>query len=469
MYIEQMYTGCLAEAAYYIESDGKALIIDPMRETAPYLEKAKERGAEIEYVFETHFHADFVSGHLDLAKKTGAEIVYGPTAETGFAATVATDGQEFSVGKVKLKVLHTPGHTPESSSFLLFDEAGKEHAVFTGDTLFVGEVGRPDLAVKTDLTQADLAGMLYESLRNKLMVLPDDVTVYPAHGAGSACGKNISDERFSTIGKQRATNYALQPMEKAEFIKVVTTGILPPPQYFPKNAALNKLGYEELDAVMSKGLLPLSVDEVADAQERGALILDTRSKENFSASNFIPKSWFIGLDGSFASWVGTLITDMKRPLVVITDPGKEEEAVLRLARVGYTHVLGYLEGGFAAWEAAGKPVDSINTISVSDLETKWNAGSLNILDVRKPTEWEAEHLEGSENVPLNYIHDQMDKVDGDKTYYAHCKSGFRSLIFSTVLKSKGYHNVIDIDGGFDAILESGLKTTEFICPTTLEA
>ena len=469
MYIEQMYTGCLAEAAYYIESDGKAVIIDPMRETAPYIEKAKERGAEIEYIFETHFHADFVSGHVDLAKKTGAKIVYGPTAVTGFDSIIAEDGQEFSIGKIKIKVLHTPGHTPESSSYLLFDETGKENAVFTGDTLFIGEVGRPDLAVKSDLTQNDLAGMLYDSLRNKLMVLPEEVTVYPAHGAGSACGKNISDERWSTIGNQLKTNYALQPMDKEEFIKQVTTGILPPPQYFPKNAILNKQGYEDLDSVMAKGVNPMSPDQVEAAQKNGALIIDTRSKSDFSAGNYIPNSWFIGLDGSFASWVGTLISDLQQELIVVTDAGREEEAVLRMARVGYTNVLGYLEGGFQAWEAAGKPVDKVISVSVEELQKRMAEGEVNVMDVRKPTEWEAEHLENTPNAPLNYIHDELDKYDPAKEYFVHCKSGFRSLIAATVLKSKGINNVIDVLGGFNAILESDLKTTEYVCPSTLKA
>lgn len=468
MYIEQLYTGCLAEAAYYIESDGKAAIIDPMRETAPYIEMAKNRGAEIQYIFETHFHADFVSGHVDLAKKTGAAIIYGPTAVTGYDTTVATDGQEFTLGQIKIKVLHTPGHTPESSSFLLFDETGKEHAVFTGDTLFIGEVGRPDLAVKSDLTQDDLAGMLFDSLRNKLMVLPEDVIVYPAHGAGSACGKNISSERWSTIGKQLKENYALQPMDKADFIKQVTTGIMPPPQYFPKNAILNKMGYEELDEVMTKGLVPLTLDEVVDAQERGALIIDGRSKTAFP-QGFIPGSWFIGLDGSFASWVGTLITDMQRPLIVLTDAGREEEAVLRLARVGYTHVLGYVEGGFEAWKAAGKPVDTLESIPATELENRLANSDLKVVDVRKPSEWEAEHLEGAYNLPLDFIHDRLNEVQPENEYYVHCKSGFRSLVAASIMKANGFNQVIDIAGGFNDILNTGLKTTEYVCPSTLKA
>ncbi|NNE56313.1 MAG: MBL fold metallo-hydrolase, partial [Flavobacteriales bacterium] len=368
MIIEQIYTGCLAEAAYYIESDGEAAIIDPLRETSPYIKKAKENGATIKYVFETHFHADFVSGHVDLANKTGAEIIYGPNATTDYDILTATDGEVFSVGKLKIKVLHTPGHTMESSCFLLFDENGKEHSVFTGDTLFIGDVGRPDLAIKSDLTKEDLAGYLFDSLRNKLMTLPDEVIVYPAHGAGSACGKNMSSETWDTLGRQKKSNYALRAdMTREEFIKEVTDGILPPPQYFSKNAMINKSGYESLDKVMERGNIPLDPDTFeAMANHEGALVLDTRSKDDY-AQKHIPNSIFIGVDGSFAPWVGALITDIAQPIIFIADEGREEEVVTRLSRVGYDNTLGYLEGGIAAWEKAGKDIDSIEQVSAEDL------------------------------------------------------------------------------------------------------
>ncbi|RMG64804.1 MAG: MBL fold metallo-hydrolase [Bacteroidetes bacterium] len=466
LYIEQMYTGCLAEAAYYIESNGVAAVIDPMRETAPYVEKAAERGATIKYVFETHFHADFVSGHVDLANRTGAQIVYGPTATTDFDAIISEDGQVFRIGDITIEVLHTPGHTPESSCYLLRDENGKEYAVFTGDTMFIGEVGRPDLAVKSDLSQHDLAGMLYDSLRNKLMVLPDEVIVYPAHGAGSACGKNISDERWSTIGNQKQTNYALQPMDKEEFIKTVTHGIMPPPQYFSKNAMLNKKGTESIDKILSERVVPMEVAAVEAAMSEGALVLDTRSEEAFSTGH-VAGSLFIGLDGSFASWVGTLIEDMKQPIVVITDEGREEEAVLRLARVGYNNALGYLKGGVKAWEAAGHTLATVENMTADQLAELSQQGKATIVDVRKPNEYKSEHVVDALSFPLDFINQHLNELDKDETYYLHCLGGYRSLIAASVLKQNGYTKLVNILGGWRAIQETNLPKTDYVCPSTL--
>lgn len=466
MKIEQIYTGCLAQGAYYIESNGEAAIVDPLRETHTYIEKAKKRGAEIKYIFETHFHADFVSGHLDLANKTGASIVYGPGAKTEYAIHEATDGEVFTLGDVKIKVLHTPGHTPESSTYLLIDEEGREHAIFSGDTLFIGDVGRPDLAVKSDLSQEDLAGLLFDSLRNKVMTLPDEVIVYPAHGAGSACGKNMSKETTDLLGNQKKTNYALRPdMSKEEFIKEVTTGILPPPQYFAKNAMMNKTGVVSMDDVLEKGSVALDVDTFeAMANHEGALVLDTRHQSDF-VKDFIPNSIFIGIDGSFAPWVGALITDLHQPITFLAPEGREEEVVTRLSRVGYDNTLGYLKGGVEAWKAAGKEVETIKSISAEVLADKIKAGPVDILDVRKPGEFEAEQAEGAESLPLDFINDNMDKVDDTKDYQVHCAGGYRSVIFSSILKSRGFDNVTNIEGGYAAMKAAGIPVTAFVCPS----
>lgn len=469
MKIDQIYTGCLAQGAYFIESNGEVAIIDPLRETQNYIDRADKIGAKIKYIFETHFHADFVSGHLDLAKKTGATIVYGPGAKTSFDIHEAKDGEVFNLGKVQIKVLHTPGHTPESSTFLLIDENGKDHAIFSGDTLFIGDVGRPDLAVKSDLTQEDLASMLFDSLRNKIMTLADDVIVYPAHGAGSACGKNMSKETTDLLGNQKKVNYALRAnMTREEFIKEVTTGILPPPQYFSKNAMLNKTGVSALDEILEKGGVALDVDTFeAMANHEGALILDTRHQNQFK-KGFIPNSIFIGIDGSFAPWVGALITDLNQPIIYLADAGREQEVVTRLSRVGYDNTLGYLEGGIEAWLAAGKEVDTIESIPATQLAEEFKSGELNILDVRNPTEFSAEHIDGAQNAALDYINDNMEQINKDKTYHVHCAGGYRSMIFSSILKSRGFENVIDVDGGFKAISETDLPITAFVCPSTLK-
>ena len=458
MKIEQLYTGCLAQGAYYIESDGEAAIIDPLRETEPYLEMAQERGSTIKYIFETHFHADFVSGHIDLAKKTGAQIVYGPNAQTEYEKYEAKDGEEFALGKVKFRSLHTPGHTPESTCYLLLDENGEPHSVFTGDTLFIGDVGRPDLAQKaTNLTKEELAGWLYDSLRSKIMVLPDHVMVYPAHGAGSACGKNMSTETTSTIGVQKQTNYALRPdMTRDEFIAEVTEGLLPPPAYFAQNAALNKSGYESIDAVMQRGAEALDAEAfelVANANH--ALILDVRSKEDFVKA-FIPNSIFISLDGSFAPWVGALVPDLKQPILLVTPIGREEEAVKRLARVGYDSALGFLDGGFETWLAAGKEIDQIETIDVPEFERIINTATepINVLDVRKPAEYAASQIATAHNFPLDFINKKMSEISRENQYFLHCQSGNRSTIASSILKSRGFENIINVQGLFSDIENS---------------
>ncbi len=469
MNIEQIYTGCLAQGAYYIESKGEVAIIDPLRETHPYLSKAEKDNASIKYIFETHFHADFVSGHVDLAQKTGATIVYGPGAKTSYDIHEAHDNEVFELGDVKIKVLHTPGHTPESSTFLLIDEQGKEHAIFSGDTLFIGDVGRPDLAVKSDLSQEDLAGMLFESLRNKIMTLPDNVIVYPAHGAGSACGKNMSKETTDLLGNQKKVNYALRAdMTKEEFIKEVTEGILPPPQYFAKNAMLNKTGADSLDNVMAKGNVALDVETFeAMANHEGALVLDTRHQSEF-VKGFIPNSIFIGVDGSFAPWVGALIADLQQPIVLVADAGREEEIITRLSRVGYDNTLGYLKGGIDAWKAAGKEVDTIVSVGANVLKEKLETESVNVLDVRKPGEYQGEHIEKAKNTPLDFINDEMSRIDKDTEYYVHCAGGYRSVIFSSILKSRGFDRVIDVAGGFAAIVKEGIPVTDFVCPSTLK-
>jgi len=473
MKIEQIYTGCLAQGAYYIESNGEAAIIDPLREVQPYIDRANKRHASIKYIFETHFHADFVSGHMDLAKKTGAAIVYGPTKmKTGFECIVAEDGQVFKLGNAILKLLHTPGHTMESMCLLLTDETGKETALFSGDTLFIGDVGRPDLAqhVIADLTEQKLAAHLFDSLRTKIMPLKDDLIVYPAHGAGSACGKNLSKQTSDTLGNQKKTNYALQPqLTKAEFIKLLLAGLMPPPSYFPKNVLMNINGYDSIDDVLDRGSKALTPNEFEVlATETKALVLDTRSPQQF-AKGFIPNAINIARDGSFAVWAGTLIPDIKQKILVVTDPGKEKEVVTRLARVGYDHTIGFLKGGFDAWKNAKKQMDTLPTISVeafAEMEAK--DPSIAILDVRKKSEYDSEHIVNAINAPLDAINESMLLIDKNKTYYVHCAGGYRSMIFASILKARGYTNLIDVDGGFGAIKESGkFKMTEYLCPTTL--
>lgn len=469
MKVEQIYTGCLAEAAYYIESNGEAIIIDPLRETSPYIKKAEENGAKIKYVLETHFHADFVSGHIDLAKKTGATIVFGPNAQPGYNAYIAKDGEELQVGDVRIKVLHTPGHTTESTTFLLIDEEGKHHSIFTGDTLFIGDVGRPDLAVKSDLSQRDLAGMLYDSLHNKIIPLEDDIIVYPGHGAGSACGKNMSKETWSTLGHQKEFNYALQAKDKEDFINQVTTGLTQPPQYFPKNVMLNKLGYGNIDTILDRGntaMNPVQFEEAVNAE--GALVLDVRSAQEF-AKGFIPNSINIGLDGQFAPWVGALITDLEQTIAIVAPEGREHEAVLRLARVGYDNCIGYLEGGIEAWKNAGKELDFITSVSAETFaKLHLEDTKTETLDVRRSSEYLSEHIMDVTNFPLDFINENMNKIDPEKTYFIHCAGGYRSMIAASILKARGFNNLIDVEGGFSAIKKTGkLELTDYICPTTL--
>ena len=471
MKIEQIYTGCLAQGAYYIESKGEAVVIDPLREVESYVQKALNSGAKIKYVFETHFHADFVSGHVDLSKKTGAPIVYGPNANPSFDAHIAKDGEEFKVGDITFKVLHTPGHTMESTCYLLKDEAGKDVALFSGDTLFIGDVGRPDLAQKAaSMTQEELAGTLFDSLRNKVMPLADDIIVYPAHGAGSACGKNMSKETSDTLGHQKQTNYALRAdMTREEFIKEVTEGLATPPAYFPLNVMLNKQGYESIDEVMKRGQQALSPDafEVA-ANETGALVLDTRDPQTF-AQGFIPNSINIGIDGSFAPWVGALIPDIKQQILLVTDKGREEEVITRLARVGYDYTIGYLKDGFEAWKAAGKETDSIVSIDAGELAEKMKSGDVKVVDVRKKGEYVSEHVEGAIHMPLDDINDHLSDLDKNETYYVHCAGGYRSMIYNSILKARGYTNLIDVKGGFKAIKENGnIPVTDYVCPTTVK-
>lgn len=462
MKVEQIYTGCLAEAAYYIESNGEAAIIDPLRETGPYIERAEKDGAKIKYVLETHFHADFVSGHLDLAKKTGATIVYGPTAQPNFKAHIAKDGEELKLGKAGIRVLHTPGHTMESSTYLLLDENGKEYAIFTGDTLFMGDVGRPDLAVKTDLSREDLAGHLYDSLHNKIMPLPGDVIVYPGHGAGSACGKKMSKETWGYLGEQKKTNYALQPMAREEFVREVTEGLVEPPQYFPKNAVMNKMGYDSLDEVVERGRNPLSVRAFKAAwAEEEALVIDTRHQDEF-AKGFIPGSIFIGIDDNFAMWVGALITDLQQPILFVSEPDREKEVITRLARVGYDNPIGYLKGGFEAWKKAGEDVDTLDEVTPEKLAKLYEEKTINILDVRKESEYNAQHVVGAQNFPLDFINKNMSEVSRDKKYYVHCAGGYRSVIAVSILKSRGYNKLVNIRGGFKALEEIGeLPMTEY--------
>ena len=470
MKIEQIYTSCLAQGAYYIESNGEVAIIDPLRETQQYVDKAKANNAVIKFVFETHIHADFVSGHLDLAKKTGATIVYGPNANTVFDCYNASDNEEFKIGNITLKALHTPGHTLESVTYLLIDKNGKNHAIFTGDTLFLGDVGRPDLAIKSDLTEKDLAGMLFKSLRTKIMPLDDSVVVYPAHGAGSACGKNLSKETVGTVGNQKKTNYALRAnMTKDEFVKEVLNGIGKAPQYFSKNAKLNQSGYSELEEVLKKGNIPLSVSEFeSNAVKENILVLDVRTQKDFIDSH-IPGSLFIGLNGKFAPWVGALISDIKQPILLVVPEGKSEEAVTRLARVGYDYALGYLEGGMEAWIAAGKISDKLTSISSLEFEQRTKKQTLSVLDVRKKGEYDTMHLklDGLQHLPLDQINHRLDQIDTRKTYYIHCAGGYRSVIAASILKANRFHNVIDIAGGFATIKKTELSLSESICPSTL--
>ena len=471
MHIEQIYTGCLAQGAYYIESQGEAVVIDPLRETDPYTERAEARGAKIKYIFETHFHADFVSGHVDLAKKTGATIVYGPTAKTDYDTKVAEDNEVFKVGDVTITVLHTPGHTLESSTFLLKDENGKDYAIFSGDTLFLGDVGRPDLAIKQGaITREDLAGMLFDSLRNKIMPLSDDVIVYPAHGAGSACGKNMSSETWGYLGEQKKTNYALRAdMTKEEFIKEVTDGLVAPPQYFAKNAMMNKMGYDSIDEVMERGARALSPREFeVAANETEALLLDVRNREDF-VKGFVPNSIYIGLDGQFAPWVGALVPDLKQPILIITPNGQEEETVARLARVGYDNCIGYLKGGYEAWAADGKEVDAVESIDVDTFNNIYkNDTDISILDVRKESEWKAENIGSAQHFALDFINGNMSEVSPDKKYYLHCRSGYRSTIAASILKSRGFDNLVNVLTKFEAIAESEIPTSAFVCPSTLQ-
>ncbi len=472
MKLEQIYTGCLSQGAYYIESKGEAVVIDPLREVDSYIERAERDGAKIKYVLETHFHADFVSGHIDLAKKTGAKIVFGPAAKPDFEAYIATDGEVLRVGDISFKVLHTPGHTMESTCYLLSDEQGNQIGIFTGDTLFIGDVGRPDLAqkVSADLTQQKLAEYLFDSLRNKIMPLADDIIVYPAHGAGSACGKNMSKETTDTLGNQKMFNYALRPdMDKAEFVKEVTDGLLPPPAYFPENVMMNIRGYESIDTVLERGSRALDAPAFeAAANETDAVMLDTRDAEIF-AKGFIPNSINIGINGGFAPWVGALIPDIKQKILLITDEGREEEVVTRLARVGYDHTIGYLNGGIGAWIKAGKEIDQIESIRADQVvERLGQDASAVVLDIRKASEYYAEHVIGAENVPLDYINDHLSQIDKNKTYLVHCAGGYRSMIFNSILKARGYDNLIDVQGGFKAIKESGkMEVSNYVCPSTM--
>jgi len=455
MYIEQLYTNCLAEAAYYIESDGEAVVIDPLRESAPYLEKAASRNAKIKYVFETHFHADFVSGHIDLAKKSGATIIYGPEANTSYSVINAKDGEEFAVGKLKIRALHTPGHTLESTCYLLIDETGKNHAIFTGDTLFVGDVGRPDL-LDGVMTKEVLASKMYDSLNNKIKPLADDVIVYPAHGPGSACGKSMGKETFSTIGIQKQTNYALQEMSREAFIAAVTDGLSEPPQYFFEDARINKTGYTAIEDVISNNTKALDVNQFEDAINTGALVLDTRVADVFE-KGFIPNSLNIGLNGMFAVWAGTLL-DINKRLILVTEPGMEAESVLRLARVGYENVAGYLNGGITTWSEAGNKTENVTSISADDIQHYIADDSYVILDVRKPSEFESEHLEGAINIQLSEIASRAGELNANKKYIMHCAAGYRSMMAASILKEHGFNNFLNVSGGWTSIKKTGLPT-----------
>lgn len=458
MYIEQLYTGCLAEAAYYIESNGEAAIVDPIRETEPYTELAARRGATIRYIFETHFHADFVSGHLDLAKKTGATIVFGPGARADYDMYQAKDGEVFELGDVHIKALHTPGHTPESTCYLLYNEQGREEAVFTGDTLFVGDVGRPDLLDTVIISKEEQVSNLYDSLNNRIKSLPDHVVVYPAHGPGSMCGKNIGTDKQSTIGREKQTNYALQDMSREEFTKTILAGQPPAPQYFIKNAMINRQGYESIDDVLERNIRALSVDDTTQEIAAEAVILDARDAETFGAG-FTPGSLNIGLDGSFAVWVGTLV-DIKQRLVVVTGPGRERETILRLARVGYENVAGYLEGGFEAWRQAGKEVATIDTISPGEFAELYRNEQPSVLDVRRTNEYETAHVNGAFNIPLRDLEAHISEVPADTRTYVHCAGGYRSMIAASLLKAHGYSNIVNIRGGFEMLRDTGVAIVE---------
>ncbi len=463
MKVEQIYTGCLAQGAYYIVSQGESVIIDPLREVQPYLDKLQQDNAKLKYILETHFHADFVSGHVDLSDKTGASIVYGPTAKPEFEAIIAKDEEVFEIGDIKIKVLHTPGHTMESSCYLLIDENGKETALFSGDTLFLGDVGRPDLAQKgKDLTQEDLAGMLYDSLMNKIIPLSDEITVYPAHGAGSACGKNMQKETVDTLGNQKKTNYALNQPDKASFIKEVTDGLTPPPGYFAMNVAMNKKGYESFDQVLEHGLKPLSAEAFeAMADETGALILDTRPAAEFH-KGFIPQSVNIGVKGDFAPWVGAMIVDVKQPLLLVTDEGSEEEVITRLSRVGFDNVVGYLKGGLSAWQSAGKETDSVERITPEEFAQRYTEDS-KIIDVRKEGEYAAEHIAEAYSRPLAYINIWIKDIDPKEHFFLHCAGGYRSMIAASILQARGYRNFTEVEGGFGKIKLTEVPTTDFVC------
>ena len=463
MLVKQLYTSCLAQGAYYIQSGNEAAVIDPLRDYKPYLELSLKNNATIKYIFETHFHADFVSGHLDLAEKTGADIVFGPNADTTFKSIKAHDGQEFKIGELTLKVLHTPGHTLESTTYLLLDEAQKPHSIYTGDTLFIGDVGRPDLAIKSDLTQEDLAGMLFDSLRNKIMPLPDDVLVYPAHGAGSACGKNMSKETFDTLGNQKKVNYALGNISKEEFIKELTSGILPAPQYFSKNASLNKSGYTDYDTVAERGNKALTVTQAQELlATTQAIILDVRKPEEFGKEH-IPGSVFIGIDGQFAPWAGVLISDLNQPIILVTPEGREEETIMRLSRVGYDNCLGYIENGVEAWKQQGEATASISGIDAPDLVCRLKEDAVNVLDVRKPGEYDAGHLQNVNSYPLDFITDWQNTLSKDQTYYIHCAGGYRSMIAASLLKRQGFNDLIDVRGGYGAIHQTGISTQSQSC------
>ena len=464
MKVEQIYTGCLAQGAYYIESNGEAAIIDPLRETQPYVDRLTRDGVSLKYIFETHFHADFVSGHLDLSQKTGAPIVYGPTANPAFDAIIAEDNQIFEIGNLKIKVLHTPGHTLESTTFLLIDENGKDTAIFSGDTLFLGDVGRPDLAQKAaSMTQEDLAGMLYDSLYTKILPLADDITVYPAHGAGSACGKNMMKETVDTLGNQKKMNYALNQPSKEAFIEAVTDGLLPPPAYFGMNVAMNKKGYESFENVLSHGMTAISVEEFENvAEQTGALILDTRANGDF-AKGFIPQSINIGIHGDFAPWVGALIVDVNQPILLVTDAGMEEETVTRLSRVGFDHVVGYLKGGFTSWMEAGKEIDTVNRITAAEFAAQIEGKEVLVVDVRAASEYAAEHVEDAYSKPLAYINDWVNDIDPKQPFYLHCAGGYRSMIAASILQARGYRNFIEIESGFKAIAETQIPKTDFVC------
>jgi glyoxylase-like metal-dependent hydrolase (beta-lactamase superfamily II)/rhodanese-related sulfurtransferase len=469
MNIEQIYTGCLAQGAYYIESDGEVAIIDPLREVQPYLDRANRDKAKIKYVFETHFHADFVSGHVTLSKETGAPIVYGPNANPSFDAIIATDGQEFKIGELTLKVLHTPGHTMESTTYLLQDAKGKDHAIFSGDTLFLGDVGRPDLAQKAaDMTMEDLAGLLYDSLREKIMPLADDIIVYPAHGAGSACGKNMMKETVDTLGNQKRMNYALRAdMTKEEFIKEVTDGLLPPPKYFPLNVKMNKEGYDDISEVLDRGTTALSPKAFETAaNETGALVLDVRHQDDF-VKGHIPRSIFIGLNGDFAPWVGALVADTKQPLLLVTPEGQEEETITRLSRVGFDGTIGYLEGGFQSWKNAGMDYDTINSLPAEKVLKEINLKQVPVFDVRKVGEFQSEHIVEANHTPLSTLNDHLAKFPKEETFYVHCAGGYRSVIAASILKSRGFHNLVDLAGGYAALKNAGVEVTDYVCPSTL--